>query len=51
MFTALVIAGGLLWNTDNSGWPTVAALFLTAVGLANEIRNAAKYWRVSMGID
>jgi hypothetical protein len=47
----LVIAGGWLWNTDNSGWPAIVALFVTAVGLANEIRNAAQYWRVSMGIE
>jgi hypothetical protein len=49
--TVLIVAGGFLWNTDNSGWPAIAALLVTALGLANEIRNAAKYWRVSMGID
>jgi len=47
----LLIAGGFLWNTDNSGWPAVVALVVTAVGLANEVHNAAKYWRVSMGVD
>jgi hypothetical protein len=47
----LVITGVMLWNTDNSGWPAIAALLITAVGLANEVRNAAKYWRVSMGVD
>ena len=47
----LVIAGGVLWNADNSGWPAIVALLITAVGLANEVRNAAKYWRVSMGVD
>ena len=47
----LIIAGVMLWNTDNSGWPAIAALLITAVGLANEVRNAAKYCRVSMGID
>ncbi len=46
-----VIAGGWLWNTDNSGWPAIVALCVTAVGLANEIRNAARYWRVSMGVE
>ena len=47
----LIIAGGVLWNADNSGWPAIAALFVTAVGLANEVRNAAKYWHVSMGTE
>jgi hypothetical protein len=47
----LLVAGALLWNTNNSGWPAIAALLVTALGLANEVRNAAKYWRVSMGID
>ncbi len=47
----LMIAGGFLWNTDNSGWPAIVALCVTAVGLANEIRNAARYWRVSMGVE
>ena len=47
----LMIAGGLLWNSDNSGWPAIAALLVTALGLANEVRNAARYWRVSMGAD
>ena len=47
----LMIAGGLLWNSDNSGWPAIVALLVTALGLANEVRNAAKYWRVSMGAD
>ena len=47
----LVITGVVLWNTDNSGWPAIAALLITTVGLANEVRNAAKYWRVSMGVD
>jgi hypothetical protein len=49
--TVLIIAGIVLWNTDNSGWPAIAALLVTALGLANEVRNAARYWRVSMGVD
>jgi hypothetical protein len=49
--TVLIIAGGFLWNTDNSGWPAIVALLVTAIGLANEVRNAAKYWRVSMGAE
>ena len=47
----LMIVGVLLWNTDNSGWPAIVALLVTAMGLANEVHNAAKYWRVSMGAD
>jgi hypothetical protein len=47
----LMIVGVLLWNTDNSGWPAIIALLVTAMGLANEVHNAAKYWRVSMGAD
>lgn len=48
--TVLLLVGGLLWNTDNSGWPAIIALLVTAAGLVNEIRNAARYWRVSMGV-
>lgn len=47
----LTIASAMLWNSDNSGWPAISALFVTAFGLANEVHNAAKYWRVSMGAD
>lgn len=47
----LTVAGVMLWNSDNSGWPAIAALFVILLGLANEVHNAARYWRVSMGVD
>lgn len=49
--SVLLVTGAILWNTDNSGWPAVIALLVTGAGLANEVRNAARYWRVSMGVD
>jgi hypothetical protein len=47
----LLVAGALLWNTDNSGWPALVVVLVTAAGLANEVRNTDRYWRVSMGVD
>lgn len=38
-------------TSNRSGWPAVTALLITLAGLAHEVRNAAKYWRMSMGID
>ena len=49
--SVLTIAGGLLWSSTNSGWPAISALLITLLGLANEVRNAARFWRVSMGVD
>jgi hypothetical protein len=49
--TVLLVGGGLLWNSDNSGWPAIAALLVILLGLANEVHSAARYWRVSMGVD
>lgn len=49
--TVLMVAGGLLWNANNSGWPAIVTLLVTGVGLANEVHNAARYWRVSMGVE
>ncbi len=49
--SVLTIGGGLLWNSDNNGWPAISALVVTLLGLANEVRNAARFWRVSMGVD
>lgn len=47
----LLVVGIFLWNADNSGWPAIVALVVTAAGLANEVRNAARYWSISMGGD
>jgi hypothetical protein len=47
----LMIASGLLWNSDNSGWPAIAVLIVILLGLINEMRNASRYWRMSMGED
>ncbi len=49
--TVLAVAGGFLWNSDNSGWPAIGALVVILLGLGNEVHNAARYWRVSMGVN
>jgi hypothetical protein len=49
--TVLTVAGAFLWNSANSGWPAIAALFVILIGLLSEVHNASRYWRVSMGVD
>ena len=49
--TVLTVAGAFLWNSANSGWPAIAALFVILIGLVTEVHNASRYWRVSMGVD
>ena len=49
MVTILIAAGGFLWRSDSDGWVAAGALFVILAGIAYEVRNAARYWRVSMG--
>ncbi len=51
VIAVLIVIGGWLWRSGNTGWPALCALLIAHAFLGHEIFSAAKFWNQSMGSD